>query len=63
MSQTRWKDYLEGAGLVAIVASLIFVAIEVRQSNQIGRLEAMQSMASAWSSVGIELASNENLAA
>jgi len=24
MSQTRWKDYLEGAGLVAIVASLIF---------------------------------------
>ena len=63
MSQTRWKDYLEGAGLVAIVASLFFVAIEVRQSNQIGRIEAMQSMASAWSSVGIELASNENLAA
>ena len=63
MSHMRWKDYLEGAGLVAIVASLIFVAIEVRQSNQIGRLEAMQSMASAWSTVGLELASNENLAA
>jgi hypothetical protein len=59
----RWKDFLEGVGLVAIVASLIFLAIEVRQSNQIGRLEAMQSMASAWSSVGLELASNENLAA
>ncbi len=63
MSNVRWKDLLEGAGLVAIVASLIFVAIEVRQSNQIGRLEAMQSMASAWSSVGLELAGNENLAA
>ncbi len=62
MSQSRWRDYLEGVGLVAIVASLIFVAIELRQSNQIGRLEAMHSMAEAWSSVGIELASNENLA-
>ena len=63
MSQMRWKDSLEVVGLVAIVASLIFVAIEVRQSNQIGRLEAMESMASAWSSVGLELAGNENLAA
>jgi hypothetical protein len=59
----RWKDVLEGVGLVAIVASLIFVAIEVRQSNQIGRIEAMESMATAWSSVGLELAGNENLAA
>ena len=63
MSNIRWKNLLEGTGLVAIVASLIFVAIELRQSNQIGRLEAMQSMASAWSTVGLELASNENLAA
>ena len=63
MSDIRWKDVLEGVGLVAIVASLIFVAIEVRQSNQIGRIEAMESMATAWSSVGLELAGNENLAA
>ena len=63
MSQSNWRDYLEAVGLIAIVASLIFVAIELRQSNQIGRLEAMQSMAAAWSSVGLELAGNENLAA
>ena len=63
MTRGKWKDWLEGVGLVAIVASLIFVAIELRQSNQIGRLEAMQSMATAWSLVGLELASNENLAA
>jgi hypothetical protein len=63
VSDMRWKDVLEGVGLVAIVASLIFVAIEVRQSNQIGRIEAMESMATAWSSVGLELAGNENLAA
>ena len=63
MSHIRWKGILDSVGLVAIVASLIFVAIEVRQSNQIGRLDAMQSMASDWSSVGIELAGNRNLAA
>ena len=62
MSHIRWKDFLESVGLVAIVASLIFVAIELRQSNQIGRLEAMESMATAWSSVGLELAGDENLA-
>ena len=62
MSRVRWKDVLEGFGFLAIVASLVFVAVEVRQSNQIGRLEAMQSMASDWSSVGLELAGNENLA-
>ncbi len=63
MSRIRWKDIFESVGLVAIIASLIFVAIEVRQSNQIGRLDAMQSMASDWASVGIELAGNRNLAA
>jgi hypothetical protein len=62
MSHIRWKDFLESVGLVAIVASLIFVAIELRQSNQIGRLEAMESMATVWSSVGLELAGDENLA-
>ena len=62
MSRIHWKEVLEGIGLVAIIASLIFLAIEVRQSNQIGRLEAMESVANSWSTTGIELASNEGLA-
>jgi len=45
MSHSNLRDYLEVVGLFAIVTSLIFVAVEVRQSNQIGRLEAMQSIA------------------
>lgn len=56
------KDLLELAGVVAIVASLVFVAKELRLSNQIGRLEAMQSMASDWASVGLQLATDEDLA-
>ena len=62
MRQTSWRDIAELIGIGAIVASLIFVAIQVRQSNQIGRLEAMQSMASDWAMVGIELAGNESIA-
>jgi len=57
------KDLLEIVGAVAIVASLVFVAKELRLSNQIGRLEAMQSMASDWASVGLQLATDEELAA
>ena len=56
------KDVLEFVGAVAIVASLVFVAKELRLSNQIGRLEAMQSMASDWASVGLQLATDEDLA-
>ncbi|MDH3991114.1 MAG: hypothetical protein OEV34_18415 [Gammaproteobacteria bacterium] len=62
MKQTNWRDIAELIGIGAIVASLVFVAIQIRQSNQIGRLEAMQSMASDWATVGLELAGNERLA-
>ena len=62
MKPANWKDIAELIGIGAIVASLVFVAIEVRQSNQIGRLEAMQSMASDWATVGLEIAGNKSLA-
>ena len=57
------KDVLEFIGVVAIVASLVFVAKQLQLSNQIGRLEAMQSMASDWASVGLQLATSEDVAA
>ena len=61
MSREQWKDLLEGVGVIAIVASLVFLAIEVRQSNEIGRLDAMQAMGADWSTVGIEMASSDHL--
>jgi len=63
MSVGNKRTLLEGAGLVAVVASLIFVAMEVRQANRIGRLEALQSMATDWMSFGIEVATSETLPA
>ncbi len=34
MTRERWKDLLEGIGFAAIVASLIFVGIETRNSTK-----------------------------
>ena len=38
MSREHWKDWLEGIGFLAIIASLIFVGIETRNSTQQARL-------------------------
>ena len=35
MNTTNWKDIAELVGIVAIVASLVFVGLELRQSHQI----------------------------
>ena len=63
MNRETWKDSLEGIGIVAIIASLLFVAMELRQSNQLGRLEAMQSIADSWLFTGWEIGGNRDMAA
>jgi hypothetical protein len=35
MKSTNWKDIVEVVGIAAIVASLVFVGLELRQSDQI----------------------------
>ncbi len=35
MTKENWKDWLEGIGIVAIVASLIFVGLQMRQAQKI----------------------------
>jgi len=37
MIEQRWKDAFELLGLVAIVASLIFVGMEIRQERDLAR--------------------------
>ena len=63
MSGLRTRDVVEGLGALAVVGSLVFVAMELRQANQIGRLEAMQSMATEWASIGLDIATDEGLSA
>ena len=43
MTREQWKDRLEGIGFVAIIASLVFVGIETRNSTKQAAL-ATQAM-------------------
>lgn len=39
MRKTDWKDIAELVGIVAIVASLVFVGIQLRQDRTLARAE------------------------
>ena len=42
MQKTHWKDIVEVVGIAAIVASLIFVGFEMRQTRQLAMADAYQ---------------------
>ena len=46
MKYQRWKDAIELAGIVAIVASLIFVGLQMRQEREIAKNEGDLSILS-----------------
>jgi len=41
MNRAHWKDWLEGVGIVAIVASLVFVGLQMRQAQDIALSQGM----------------------
>ena len=46
MSTSNWKDFAELFGIAAIVASLIFVGLQMKQSHEIALAEIYQARAS-----------------
>ena len=54
-----WTEWVAAAG---VIASLIFVGYEIRQGNALGRQQAQQSMAEAWSTVNLAVATDHVLA-
>jgi hypothetical protein len=57
VNQNRWKNYLEFVGAAAIVASLAFVAFEIRQNTDAVRSTIIQAV-SQQSFDGVALAIN-----
>jgi hypothetical protein len=55
MNKRRWNDWMEGVGIIAIVASLIFVGLQLRQAEKIARAEAFSTMLSNEVEVGNSL--------
>ena len=39
MNRAQWKDLLEGTGLMAIIGSLIFVGLQIRQDSMIAGIQ------------------------
>jgi hypothetical protein len=56
-------NFGEFFGAIVVVVTLMYLAYQLRQSNQLGRLEAMQAMADAWLFTGWEIAGNKEMAA
>lgn len=50
MNQTKWKDYAELAGIVAIIVSLVVLIIEVRQNTLITERQIALDRAAAMTS-------------
>ena len=55
-------NFGEFFGAIAVVVTLTYLAYEIRQSNRLARLEAMQSIADAWLTTGWEIAGNKDMA-
>ncbi|NIU08769.1 MAG: hypothetical protein GWN81_07945 [Phycisphaerae bacterium] len=51
MNTTDWKGYAELVGIAAIVASLIFVGVQLQQDRQIAIGEALTNFAESYSNV------------
>jgi hypothetical protein len=62
MNIAKWKDLAELVALVAVIGSLVAVAIELRQTQEALRAQAYQSRALDGIATNLALAQNEELA-
>lgn len=61
MRKIQWNDWLEGVGIIAIVASLIFVGLQLRQAEKIASAEGHASTMSNLIEVGNSVKANVNI--
>jgi hypothetical protein len=61
MTKPQWHDWLEGIGIIAIVASLIFVGLQLRQAEKIASAEGHASTMSNLIEVGNSINANVNI--
>lgn len=62
MTNRHWRELLEFAGVVSIVAALLLLAVQVRHSNRIATAQAELQLASAYDALHLERAGNADFA-
>jgi len=63
MSREQIKDVLEAIGVTAIVASLLFVALEIRTNTESNNISIEQGYSSNWLTINTAIAGDGELAA
>ena len=61
MKKIRWSDWIESIGVIAIVASLIFVGLQLRQAEKIASAEGHASTMSNLIEVGNSVKADVNV--
>ena len=62
MTRDQWKDWLEGIGILAIIGSLIFVALEIKTNTESNIIAIEQNNAANWMIINSTVAANHDLA-
>ena len=62
MKETNWREIVEIVGVVGIVASLLLLAMEVRQSNRIANAEIEYNLSNGYGAGHLERATNPEFA-
>jgi hypothetical protein len=62
MKQRHWREMVEIIGVLSIVASVLLLASEVRQSNQIARAEVELSIADLHNQLNLMMATDTDFA-
>ncbi|MEM7431352.1 MAG: hypothetical protein AAF351_05365 [Pseudomonadota bacterium] len=62
MTKEYWRETVEVVGVIAVVVSLLILAAEVRQSNQIARVDTAASLLNSFNAIHVQRASNPEFA-
>ncbi len=62
MTRDQWKDWLEGIGILAIIGSLIFVALEIKTNTESNIIAIEQTITANWMIINSIVAANHDLA-
>ena len=62
MTREQFKDLLEGVGVIAIVGSLIFVALEIKTNTESNIITIEQNYSSNWMLINNAVATDKDLA-
>ena len=63
MNRQQWKDTFETIGFLALIGSLVFLAMEIRTNTESNHIAIFENYGSNWITMNGEIAGNRDLAA